>query len=381
MCSLIPPRPSQLPALADLCEAAGADWQGPEGLVADESLTKRRVLILHTGGTIGMVPTAEGYAPKPGVMARALAKLCQEHPLQLPQIDLIESDPLLDSTDLSTADWVSLASQLVEALPRYDGVVILHGTDTMAYTASALSFMLQGLAKPVILTGAQIPLCRLRSDGRENLLTAVCLAATSQIPEVCLYFGGRLLRGNRSTKISADQLRAFDSPNYPVLAESGIDLTLYRARCLPAPAHSTLQLLPFQPQRIGILKVFPGIQFSLFENLPEQGLNGLILEAFGAGNIPLGEGGFRHLLESCASRNIPTVVLTQCLQGRARLGEYATSAGLTRLGAINGGDLTVEAAVTKLTHLLSQGLTGRALHEAMVTPLCGELTPLEQANP
>lgn len=336
----------------------------------------RKVFILHTGGTIGMVPTAHGYAPQAGEIEKILLSLRQEYGASLPEYEWIEYNPLLDSTDLSCSDWIRMGQDIAKREAQYDGFLILHGTDTMAYTASALSFMLQGLNKPVILTGSQIPLCRLRSDGRDNLIDALLLAAYSEIPEVCLYFGGQLFRGNRATKISAERFDAFASPNAQILAESGIDIRLYPKRWRSAGPGITLQ--PFTPKRIGVLKIFPGIQFSLFENLPDQGLDGLILEAFGAGNIPFGEGGLKTLLETCSARNIPTVVLTQCLQGRARLGEYAASSPLCKLGAISGADLTVEAAVTKLTYLLSQE-NPQELHQQMSQDLCGELTP--EANP
>lgn len=333
---------------------------------------KRRILLINTGGTIGMVRTERGYAPKEGEILKALRGLQAEAGEQLPEVDCLEYSPLLDSTNVACEEWVRIAEDIALQEKAYDGFVILHGTDTMAYTASALSFMLQGLRKPVILTGSQIPLCQLRSDGRENLVTAILLAAHSQIPEVGLYFGGRLLRGNRATKVSADQLQAFDSPNAPVLAEAGVDLRLYPRRWLPKG--EGLCLRPMRSQRIGVLKIFPGIQFSLFENLVEGGLNGLILEAFGAGNVPDGSGSLAQLLRNCAAHQIPTVVCTQCLQGRARLGEYAASAELCALGAINGMDLTVEAAVTKLNFLLSLGLSYDELCRRMVTPLCGEMS-------
>lgn len=356
-------------------ESQKQEWLGyqSDAVVLTPPVGRRpRVLVLHTGGTIGMTRTERGYAPKPGDMLRWFKRWQEELGEELPEILYQEYEPLLDSTNMSCRDWVRIGRDIAERSPEVDGFVVLHGTDTMAYTASALSFMLKGLDLPVILTGSQIPLCELRSDGRENVLTAVLLAAYSQIPEVCLYFGGKLLRGNRATKVSADQLVAFDSPNYPILAEAGVDLRMFPSRvALPGRG---IELRPFREARIGVLKVFPGIQFSLFENLVERGLEGLILEAFGAGNIPFEDGALADLLRACAERKIVTVVVTQCLQGRARLGEYEASAALCQLGAVNGADLTVEAAVTKLTYLLSRGHSYEEMCRLMKQDLRGELT-------
>ncbi len=330
------------------------------------------ILIINTGGTIGMKRTIHGYAPFPGQIGAFIDLLKANMADQLPHIDLIEYNPLLDSSDISAKDWVRIAADVAAHESLYDGFVILHGTDTMAYTASALSFMLRGLNKPVVITGAQLPLSRLRSDGQENLTTAMLLAAFSRIPEVCLYFGGKLLRGNRATKVSADNLQAFDSPNYPPLAEAGVDLRYFPNRCRPAGDGIVLQ--PFHEQRIGVLKIFPGLQFSLFDNLIDKGLNGLILEAFGVGNIPFGNTALINLLHSCAEHNIVTVVCTQCHQGRARLGEYAASSELCALGAVSGLDLTVEAAVTKLTYLLSKETDYEKICSFMGQDLAGELS-------
>lgn len=332
----------------------------------------RKILLLNTGGTIGMVRTEKGYAPCPGEVAKVLDRLTKNQGESLPSIDLLEFNPLLDSTDVSCRDWVKMAKIISKYENDYNGFVILHGTDTMAYTASALSFMLDGLNKPVILTGSQIPLFRLRSDALENLVTAILLAAYSDIPEVGLYFSGKLLRGNRATKVSADLLSAFDSPNYPPLAEAGVDIRIFPSR-IRQPG-SGIKLKLFEEQRIGVLKIFPGIQFSLFESLPLRGSNGLILEAFGAGNIPAAQGSLRNFLQSCAEQKIVTVVVTQCLQGRARLGEYEASSSLCSLGAVGGLDMTVEAAVAKLTFLLSQNLSYIEICQQMRVDLQGELS-------
>ena len=184
----------------------------------------KNVLIIYTGGTIGMTRTENGYAPQSGQFRRAMEAIPDLYAEQMPRWDMLEMDPLLDSSNMTVREWNKIAQLVADHYDAYDGFVVLHGTDTMAYTASALSFMLEGLAKPVILTGSQIPMCEIRSDGRDNLITSLLIAGAEEVHEVCLYFGGKLLRGNRATKFSADGLIAFLSPNYPSLADAGITI-------------------------------------------------------------------------------------------------------------------------------------------------------------
>ena len=184
----------------------------------------------------------------------------------------------IDSSTSPVNEWIKIAQDIEERYHDYDGFVILHGTDTMAYTASALSFMLEGINKPIILTGSQIPLCEVRNDGRDNIITAMMIAGNYQIPEVCLYFRNRLLRGNRATKISADELIAFDSPNYPPLAEAGVRINIYENNI--RSGSGCLRVTKFQKQQIAVLKVFPGIQFEVFENIMSPNLKGIVIEAF-----------------------------------------------------------------------------------------------------
>ena len=232
----------------------------------------RNVLIIYTGGTIGMTRTENGYAPQSGQFRRAMEAIPDLYAEQMPRWDMLEMDPLLDSSNMTVHEWNKIAQLVADHYDAYDGFVVLHGTDTMAYTASALSFMLEGLAKPVILTGSQIPMCEIRSDGRDNLITSLLIAGAEEVHEVCLYFGGKLLRGNRATKFSADGLIAFLSPNYPSLADAGITIRYNESALLPKPKGALkLQLLENIP--IGVLKVFPGIQFSLFEQIMTERLD------------------------------------------------------------------------------------------------------------
>lgn len=337
---------------------------------------RRRVAISHTGGTIGMRRTSDGYAPEPGYLVELLRGVPELRDPAMPEYDLYEHTPLLDSSNFRPADWLRIAREIVARADDYDGFVVLHGTDTMAYTASALAFMLRGLGKPVILTGSQIPLCEVRSDARANLLTALLIAAAQPIPEVGLFFGGRLLRGCRSVKVSAKGFEAFDSPNCPPLAEAGIEIAVDwslagRVGLVPAA--------PELPERVdaavGALRLFPGISAEVVRNALRPPLQGLVLEAFGAGNAPDDDPELLAAIVEAVARGVVIVDCTQCLHGTVDLGAYATGAALLRAGVIGGRDLTAEAALAKLVYLLGCGRPAREVRELMPVSLCGELTP------
>jgi L-asparaginase len=333
---------------------------------------RKKVCLLHTGGTIGMARTEYGYAPKRGFMQTILSEMGELKSEEVPEFDLIEYDPLLDSSNISVREWVKIAKDIKEKYDLYDGFVILHGTDTMAYTASALSFMLEGLAKPVILTGSQIPLCEIRNDARDNLITALMIAGYYHVPEVCLFFGNELYRGNRATKISADDLIAFGSPNYPPLVEAGVRITVNHN--VLKEAGSELILSEFKENQIAVLKIFPGIQFEIFENIMTEKLKGIVFEAFGAGNIPERHGSLERILKKAEENGTVIVVCTQCLRGSAMIGQYATSMSFANAGAVSGYDMTVEAAVAKLYYLLSKGYDPDQVKRLMATNLRGEMS-------
>ena len=270
-------------------------------------------------------------------------------------------------------EWNHIAAVIAAHYDDYDGFVVLHGTDTMAYTASALSFMLENLSKPVVLTGSQIPIGAARSDARENLITSLLIAGEGAVPEVCLYFAGQLLRGNRATKLSSDELRAFDSPNFPALAAAGVDIR-YRAELI-RPAGEALRVTALRDDLpIAVLKIFPGIQFKLFEGIMTEQLRGLVLEAFGVGNLPQYDAELLPLIRKAAANGTVITVCTQCLRGSVRLGAYETSSALRAAGALSGYDMTVEAAVTKLRYLFSKGCDSAEIRRLMETDLRGELT-------
>lgn len=337
-----------------------------------KNLSSKKVLIIYTGGTIGMKNTEQGYAPVSGYLLGELNKIDDLNRDGMPKWDFVEADTLLDSSNISAPEWNNMAKSIVNNYNLYDGFVILHGTDTMAYTASALSFILHGLDKPVVLTGSQIPLCEVRSDARDNLITSIIIAGEGKAKEVCLYFGGNLLRGNRSTKTSADHLVAFDSPNYPHLAEVGIEVK-YNKGAL-GNFGGNLEYRPFSPVPIGVLKVFPGIQFGLFESIITEKLSGVVLETFGAGNIPGGGDELLPIIKKAFKAGAVVTVCSQCVAGSVSLGTYETSSALKKAGAVSGKDMTTESAVAKLYHLFSMGYTSDQIKAKMEENLAGELT-------
>ena len=335
---------------------------------------KKRVCILYTGGTIGMVPTEHGYAPKKNYFPQLLDEITQLKHRGMPNWDILEFDPLLDSSNIAVAEWNNIGKAIKERYDNYDGFVVLHGTDTMAYTASALSFMLEGLAKPVIITGAQIPLCEIRSDGRDNLIDSMVIAAQGKVKEVCVYFAGRLLRGNRSTKTSADELLAFTSPNYPVLANVGIEIK-YNTPALTMPAQNEkFNLRELEQVPIGVLKFFPGMQFELFEQIITEKLSGVVIEAFGEGNIPSDNSTLVQSIDRATENGAVIAVVSQCYQGTTKLGAYATSSSLKKGGAVGCLDMTTEATVAKLYYLISCGYNVKKVKRLMATDLRGEIS-------
>ncbi len=292
---------------------------------------------------------------------------------ELRQIAEIELEILCntDSSNIGPPHWRRLAGRIFEALDHFDGFVVLHGTDTMAYTATALSFMLRNLPKPVILTGSQRPLAELRSDARSNLVTASILA-TMEIPEVVICFGDQALRGNRSTKIDLWHYDAFASPNCPPLAQIGLDIELSDHILKPsgAPAlHTELST------NVAFIKLFPGMRTTAIERVLECGIEGIVLEAFGAGNIPVESGGFLELIARCTGKGIPVVITSQCLYGGVDLSLYACGEAAAQAGALSAGDMTSEAALLKLKCLIARtGGDYARIAAGLGEPWAGEIT-------
>jgi len=337
------------------------------------TLSDKKVLIIYTGGTIGMKNTEQGYMPAPGYLAEEIKRIPDVSRIDFPKWDLYEMCPLLDSSNMAVREWNAIAKVIFDNYSSYSGFVVLHGTDTMAYTASALSFILKGLMKPVVLTGSQIPLSELRSDGRDNLITSVLIASEGVACEVSLYFSGKLLRGNRAMKMSADGLVAFDTPSYPHLAEAGITVK-YNNPAILSRREGGIKYHPFAKVPIGVLKVFPGIQFGLFEDILTEKLSGIVLETFGAGNIPMGDGDLLPIIKKAFSSGAVITVCSQCPSGTVSLGAYETSSQLKSAGAVSGRDMTTEAAVAKLYHLFSLGVPKEDIKRLMETNIAGELS-------
>ena len=334
---------------------------------------RKRVYIVYTGGTIGMERTRSGYRPRSGSLQAQMAVMPElKHP-SMPSYTIHEYEPLLDSSNMTPREWIEIARDVEANYDRYDGFVVLHGTDTMAYTASALPFLLGGLRKPVIITGSQIPLCEIRNDARENLITSLMLAASYDIPEVCLYFGGKLLRGCRSTKVSADGFAAFDSPNFPPLGTVGIDIDIDFDRVRSGKGRK-LKVKEIAAPVVSALRLFPGISPELVRNVLRPPLQGLVLEAYGVGNGPDQDAGFIAAIAGATQRGVVVVDCTQCLEGTVDLDEYAAGSALARAGVISGYDMTVEAALAKLYSLLGSGMSPARVRQEMQRDLCGEMT-------
>lgn len=336
------------------------------------------ILIIYTGGTIGMVhdPNSDSLIP---IDFRHISDHVPELRKFGYDLHSISFDPVKDSSNIDPSVWIKIAEIIEESYDDFDGFVILHGTDTMAYTASALSFMLENLSKPVILTGSQLPIGLLRTDGRENLITAIEIAAAREndspsVPEVCIFFDNKLTRGNRTTKMSAEHFDAFNSPNYHLLAEVGLHLKYYKDLITYPPKNQKLVVYKCFDTNVAILKLFPGINRKLVNAIIKtEGLRGLIIETFGSGNAPTYQW-FLDDLKQYIDKGGIILNVTQCLGGSVEMGLYETSRQMLAAGVVSGRDITSEASVTKLMHLLGRYSSKEKVVESLNTSLSGEIT-------
>lgn len=337
------------------------------------------ILIIYTGGTIGMIEN-----PETGALENFDFEQFRHHVPELKrfnfQIDALAFESPIDSSDMEPRYWIKMARIIAEHYESYDGFVLLHGTDTMAFTASALSFMLENLAKPVIVTGSQLPIGQLRTDGKENLLTSIEIAAAHNaegkpmVPEVCIFFESKLMRGNRTTKINAEGFNAFRSFNFAPLAYAGIHIK-YDEHLIHQPKHAK----PFKPHflldnNVLILTLFPGIRKEVVDTcFAVNGLRAVILKTYGSGNAPQ-KPWFLERIRQLIARDVIVVNITQCYKGTVEMHRYETGLQLLQAGVINGYDSTVEAVITKLMFLLGHSQSTKEIIEKMNTSIAGEIT-------
>ena len=339
-----------------------------------------KVLIILTGGTICMVQNQKTGALHPAGLRLAEDVIPELASSQI-EVESLSFDPLIDSSDVNPDNWARMAQAVYDHYHGYDGFVILHGTDTMSYSGSALSFMLRNLGKPVVFTGSQLPMGVMRSDAKENLLTAIEIAAAKDedgeavVPEVTIYFEDRLFRANRTTKRNAEHFSAFNSYNYPALAKAGVHITYQPHLIHYSDPDKELQLCDKTDSHVAILKLFPGITREVVHSvLTAKGLRGVVLETYGAGNAPSVKWLYDEL-QKAVQRGLIIVNKTQCNTGSVEMGMYETSINLLKAGVLSGYDITTEALLTKMMCLLGEfGDDTEKVKALLQTPLCGELT-------
>jgi L-asparaginase len=337
----------------------------------------KKILLIYTGGTIGMMRDPETNELRPFNFEALTTHIPELKKFDI-ELSSLSFEKPIDSSNMEPAHWAKLAQMINDHYSAYNGFVILHGSDTMAYTASALSFMLQNISKPVILTGSQLPIGTIRTDGKENIITAIEIAAAQEngkalVPEVCIYFEFKLFRGNRTSKTSALHFNAFSSGNYPLLAEAGVSIQ-YHSNYIQTNHSGAPKLFTAFDTQVGIVKVFPGISKAFLQGVfSSSALKGIILETFGSGNMTTGDEVMQELDRFIQNGGV-VVNVTQCQSGSVEQGKYETSSKLNSMGVISGGDMTTEAALTKLMYALGKNMTLEEVKKCFETNLCGEIT-------
>ncbi len=341
--------------------------------------TRPRILIIYTGGTIGMIENPETKVLKPFDFSHLIDNVPKIKMLNY-DIDNMQFDPPIDSSNMSLNHWSQMARAIEDNYDNYDGFVILHGTDTMAYTASALSFMLENLNKPVIITGSQLPIGEVRTDGEENLITALQVAAKrnsrgeAMVREVAILFENHLIRGNRSSKVSADNFNAFMSNNYPDLARVGLDITYNEDALLRNTSNRPLMVHDAMDPNVMFIVLHPGMTRATLEHLlSTPGIKGVVLKTYGAGNSP-SEPWFTEPIQAAIERGIVILNVTQCVNGAVNSSLYDTGNTLAKAGVISGHDITSEAAITKMMYLFGNGMSNRQVEKYLQRDICGEIT-------
>ena len=338
----------------------------------------KSILIIYTGGTIGMTNNAETGFLAPFNFDQILEEVPELKKFGF-NLKTISFEPLIDSSNLTPNIWIKLAKIIKENYSKFDGFVILHGTDTMAYSASALSFMIENINKPIIFTGSQLPIGTIRTDGKENIISAIEIAAEKKngkpvVPEVCIFFENKLFRGNRTSKFNAEHFNAFNSENYPTLAKAGIKINYNLPYIYTPTQRRPLQIQTNLDNNVAVLKIHPGINKEIIKSIIHiKNLKALIIETYGSGNAPTSDW-FIELIKDAVNKNIIVLNVSQCQAGSVDMDKYETGILLKKAGVIGGYDITIEAALTKLMYLLGQNLTYEDTKMFLNTSISGEIS-------